>query len=239
MKTETYDLKTNIEIGKQIFENLPNDIKPGWAGLILSRFDNYVKEIPTCIKELFEIIEEQENWGNAHEQFTKIRMFGLENKSFETELYLRTAELVAKVTYNASGQSAPFDKDSGHYIPSFALKVAEHFQDKNLNEEVKSIILIFQRNKKFKDNISLAKEFIQYKKIDDILWTDWDPIGVNDIAPRDEYQSYVPEIFGLLKSNANRNEIAKILYKLETENMGMESKIENCLTIADKILALK
>ena len=85
----------------------------------------------------------------------------------------------------------------------------------------------------------MAKEFIQYKKIDDILWTDWDPIGVNDIAPRDEYQSYVPEIFGLLKSNANRNEIAKILYKLETENMGMESKIENCLTIADKILALK
>ena len=50
MKTETYDIKTNIEIGKQIFENLPNDIKPGWAGLILSRFDNYVKEIPTCIK---------------------------------------------------------------------------------------------------------------------------------------------------------------------------------------------
>ena len=166
-------------------------------------------------------------------------MFGLENKTFETELYLRTAELVAKVTYNASGQSAPFDKDSGHYIPSFALKVAEHFQDKNLNEEVKSIILIFQRNKKFKDNISLAKEFIQYKKIYDILWTDWDPIGVNDIAPSDEYQSYVPEIFGLLKSNADRNEIAKILYKLETENMGMESKIENCLTIADKILALK
>lgn len=28
-----------------------------------------------------------------------------------------------------------------------------------------------------------------YKAIDEVLWNDWDPIGVNDIAPRDEYQS--------------------------------------------------
>ncbi len=239
MKTETYDIKTNIEIGKQIFENIPNDIRPGWAGLILSRFDHYLNEIPSCVKELFQLIDYQENWKNAHEQFTKIRMFGLKNKTFETELYLRTAELVAKITYNASGQTAPFDSDSGHYIPSFALNTAEHFDDNNLNEEVKSTILIFQRNKTFKDNISLAKEFILYKKIDDILWTEWDPIGVNDIAPRDEYSSYVPEIFKLLKNNSDRIDIAKRLFKLETENMGMGSTLENCMTIADKILALR
>ena len=230
---------TNIKIGKQIFENLPNDIKPGWGGLILSRFDIHINEVPTCIKELFNIIDNQENWGNAHEQFTKIRVFGLENKTFEPKFYLRTAEFVAKITYNASGQSAPFDSDSGHYIPSFALKTAEHFNDKNLIAELRSTILIFQRNKKFKDNISLSKEFILYKEINDILWTNWDPLEVNDIAPRDEYQSYVPELFGLLKSNADRNEIAKRLFKLETKNMGAESTVENCLTIADKILALR
>lgn len=37
-----------------------------------------------------------------------------------------------------------------------------------------------------------------YKGVREILWNNWDPIGVNNIAPRDEYQSYVPEIFFLL-----------------------------------------
>jgi hypothetical protein len=36
-----------------------------------------------------------------------------------------------------------------------------------------------------------------FKRIDDILWFDWDPIGINDDAPRDEYESYTPPIFSL------------------------------------------
>jgi len=236
MTTEQYDIKTNIRIGQQIFENLPNDIRPGWAGLVLSRFDHYIQEIPTSIQELYPIIDNKDRWKEAHEQFTKIRVFGLENQNYKSEYYLRLAELVAKVTYNASGQPAPFDSDSGHYIASFALKATEHFDDNRLEEEVKSTILLFSRNKKFKDNLTVAKDFLLYKKIDDILWFDWDPIGINDLAPRDEYQSYVPEIFGLVKAKADRQEIANRLYKFETENMGMSGTIENCLTIADIIL---
>lgn len=149
---------------------------------------------------------------------------------------MRLAELVAKVTSNASGQPAPFDSDSGHHIPSLALKATEHFDDSRLEDEVKSVILLFARNKKFKDNLKGAKDFLLYKKIDDTLWFDWDPICINNIAPRDEYQSYVPEIFGLVKAKADRQEIAKRLFKLETDNMGMSGTLENCLRIADKIL---
>ena len=236
MTTEQHDIKTNIKIGQQIFENLPNDIKPGWAGLVLSRFDHYVKDIPTSIIELYPIIDDKDRWKEAHEQFSKIRLFGLENKSYKPEDFLRLAELVAKVTYNASGQPALFDSDSGHYIASLALKATELFDDNRLEEEVKSAILLFTRNKKFKDNLTTAKDFLLYKKIDDILWFDWDPIGINDIAPRDEYQGYVSEIFGLVKAKVDRHEIANRLYKLETDNMGMSGTIENCLTIADKIL---
>jgi hypothetical protein len=239
MTAEQHDLKTNVKIGQQIFENLPNDIKPGWAGLVLSRFDHYVKEIPTSICELYPIIDSKDRWKEAHQQFNKIRIWSLENESYTPECYLRLAELVAKVTYNASGQPAPFDNDSGHYIASLALKATENFDDKTLEEEVKSAILIFNRNKKFKDNLKAAKDFLIYKKIDDILWFDWDPIGINDLAPRDEYQSYVPEIFELVKANAHTQEIAIRLYKLETENMGMVGRLENCMTIADKILKAK
>lgn len=232
----TYDIKTDIQIGRQIFDNIPNDIKPGWAGLILSRFDNYIKSIPTPVNELFSIIDNQENWKQAHNQFDKIRRFLLDNKNYQPESYLLLAENVAKVTYNASNEPPPFDHDSGWWIPSCALQAAAYFDDNQLEEEVKSTILIFNRNKQFKYNIIVAKDFLVYKKIDDILWFDWDPIGVKDLAPRDEYQSYVPEIFNLKKSGADRHEIANRLLKLETENMGMSGALENCLAIADKII---
>lgn len=236
MKTEQYDIKTNIKIGREIFENIPNDIRPGWAGLVLSRFDRYIKNIPTSISELYPIIDDKDRWKEAHEQFTKIRVFGLENKNYEPENYLRLAELVAKVTYNASGQSAPFDSDSGHYIASLALKATEYFDDNRPEEEIKSAILLFSRNKKFKDNLTSAKDFLLYKKINDILWFDWDPISIYDLAQRIEYQGYVHEIFGLVKAKADRQEIANKLHKLETENMGMSGTIESCLTIAEIIL---
>ena len=236
---ETHDISTNIEIGKQIFDNVPNEIKPGWAGLILSRFDNYIKNVPKAIIDLYPIIDNQERWKEAHNQFSAIRQFSLDNENFEPRGYLQLAELVAKITYNASGQPAPFDNDSGWYISSLALKVVLYFNDARLEDEIKSSILIFNRNKKFKDNLGAAKDFIVYKKIDDILWFDWDPIGINDIAPRDEYQSYVPEIFNLKKSGADREVIAKRLLELETITIGMGSTIENCLTIADKIISVK
>ena len=36
------------------------------------------------------------------------------------------------------------------------------------------------------------------KSIDEILWNDWDPIGVNDTeGARGEYSSYALQIFGL------------------------------------------
>jgi hypothetical protein len=236
MTSPQYDIKTNIEIGLQVFENIPNDIRPGWAGLILSRFDNYIKNIPASITEIYSIIDTKDRWKEAHGQFNKIRRFLLDNKNYQPETYLLLAELVAKVTYNASGEPAPFDNDSGHHIPSLALKATEYFEDNILEEEVTSTILLFSRNKKLKDNLTAAKDFLLYRKIDDILWLEWDPIGVNDTAPRDEYQSYVPEIFKLLKSNADRQEIANKLLKFETENMGMGGTLANCLTIADKIL---
>lgn len=236
---ETRDIRTDIEIGKQIFDNVPNDIKPGWAGLILSRFDNYIKDVPKPIADLYPIIDNQERWKEAHNQFSEIRLFGLANKNYEPNTYLQLAEKVAKITYNASGQPAPFDSDSGWYIPSLALKVVLYINDVRLEDEIKSSILIFNRNKKFKDNLGAARDFIVYKKIDDILWFDWDPIGINDLAPRDEYQSYVPDIFNLKKSGATREAIAQKLFDLETINMGMGSTLENCLTIADKIISVK
>jgi hypothetical protein len=236
MRTEKHQIKTDIKIGKEIFENIPDDIKPGWAGLVLSRFDNYVRGIPTSITELYSIIDNKDRWNEAHGQFNKIRYWSFDNKDFEPKSYLLLAEKVSKIIYNCSGQSAPFDSDSGFNIPSLALQTAGYFEDSRLEEEVKSTILLFKRNKKFKDDLNAAKDFSLYKKINDILWLDWDPIGINDMAPRDEYQGYVPQFLKLKKAGADRQQIAKRLLALETEKMGMSGTLENCLRIADKII---
>jgi len=98
---------------------------------------------------------------------------------------------------------------------------------------------LFAQNTKLKYNLTSAMDFLLYKKIDDILWFDWDPIGINEFAPRNEYQSYVPEIFDLVKANATRQQIAERLFKLQTDNMGMNGSMENCLTVVEKILGSK
>lgn len=59
------------------------------------------------------------------------------------------------------------------------------------------------------------------QQIDRILWEVWDPIGVNKIAPRDEYSSYVNGIFELMVSGATDDEIATHLYNIASDEMGL------------------
>ena len=77
-----------------------------------------------------------------------------------------------------------------------------------------------------------------YLEIDEILWNDWDPIEVNDLAPRDEYQSYTPMIFTLKRKGATEEEIANKLYQIETETIGVAGNQKHCKEVARKIIEL-
>jgi hypothetical protein len=72
-----------------------------------------------------------------------------------------------------------------------------------------------------------------YDKIDEILYFDWNPIGIDQL-PRDEYQSYTPKLFNLKKLGSDRETIAQTLYELEFFIMG-SGDIEMCREIAKKI----
>lgn len=81
------------------------------------------------------------------------------------------------------------------------------------------------------------KEKKLYKAIDEILWKDWDPIGLNDNEEvRDEYQGYTPHIFSLTIQGADKLKIAEHLYKIWTVDMGMTGNKIHCEQIAEKIL---
>jgi hypothetical protein len=79
-----------------------------------------------------------------------------------------------------------------------------------------------------------------YEKIDEILWKEWDPIGVNDNEKiRDEYQGYTPHIFSLKINGVDEIKIARHLFELETVSMGMTGNKEYCERIAKKIVELE
>ncbi len=86
-----------------------------------------------------------------------------------------------------------------------------------------------------------GKELALYKTIDEILWNDWDPIGVNDFGEdaRDEYYSYLPKVYTMVNENFSAQEIGQYLFKVEFDMMGMPSTLERCILIAEKILKEK
>jgi hypothetical protein len=77
-----------------------------------------------------------------------------------------------------------------------------------------------------------------YQTIDEILWTDWDPIGINEVAPRDEYQSYTPTILNLKIKGVDSETIANKLHEIETNTIGVLGNLDKCRAVADKISKL-
>lgn len=82
-----------------------------------------------------------------------------------------------------------------------------------------------------------AEEY--HKAIDEILWTDWDPIGVNEFPEaRDEYYDYIPDIITLKMKDATAEEIAQRLNEIMTKRMALIPDIQHCMKIAEKIVSL-
>lgn len=58
--------------------------------------------------------------------------------------------------------------------------------------------------------------------VSDILFREWDPIGVNsNELCRDEYDGYVPGLVYYLLSGADESELASWLSQVQRDSMGM------------------
>lgn len=79
-----------------------------------------------------------------------------------------------------------------------------------------------------------------YKRIDEIIFYDWDPIGISNTDwPRDEYETYVPRIFGAVIKNDDPEPIAILLGVLEYDIMGLSPAESRNLTTAKQMLSAK
>jgi hypothetical protein len=70
------------------------------------------------------------------------------------------------------------------------------------------------------------------------LFYDWDPIGINDSGPDDEYDSYIGNIYRLLASGASEIQIVERLYQIETIDLGLNGNRQQLRNVAEKLLKL-
>ena len=82
------------------------------------------------------------------------------------------------------------------------------------------------------------KEFT--RKVDLILWRDWDPIGAG--VPKDEYSSYALTIAGKAWRGESKKSMLDYLYWAENENIGLELTREQAdmknAPVVDRIIEL-
>ncbi len=79
-----------------------------------------------------------------------------------------------------------------------------------------------------------------YSRLDEILWTEWDPIGVNDDErARDEYYGYLPGLLRLVLDGASATQIAAYLHGITTQQMGLSSTLTAHMAVAEKIHRLE
>jgi hypothetical protein len=74
-------------------------------------------------------------------------------------------------------------------------------------------------------------------RIDEVLHYRWDPIGVAGVPQaRDEYESYVPQVFQLLKGTVDGKDVADYLNWLGTEHIGMGSDPSRDAEVVEALL---
>jgi len=70
-----------------------------------------------------------------------------------------------------------------------------------------------------------------------ILFEDWNPIGINDDGPEDEYDSYIGGVYRILASQGSEDDLINYLYEMEIEKMGVPEHNKNLTReVAKKLL---
>ncbi len=75
-----------------------------------------------------------------------------------------------------------------------------------------------------------------HRRCDEVLHYMWDPIGVSGIpAARDEYDSYVPQVFSLVWNGSDEAALVRYLLSVESEQMGLAANPSRANEVAEVI----
>jgi len=84
----------------------------------------------------------------------------------------------------------------------------------------------------------VAEKHIAYR-VEEVLMSDWDPIGVAGFPEaKGEYDSYIGRVLMLLERKGAPEEIADYLDSIVTTQMGLVARRDHSMKVAQKLLAL-
>jgi hypothetical protein len=77
------------------------------------------------------------------------------------------------------------------------------------------------------------------RDVNTVLYDEWDPLALAGVAPRDEYESYVPQLIRLALGDDAREAVAMQLAQVEVRQMSLTlTAPAHRLAIADRIIDL-
>lgn len=138
-----------FEAGKLIFESLPSEIRPQWANNILRSVVERTGIKSDVIDRVISTADCPDQWGKAHDVFSAVRgktlqvdQWGPHPQKTLLERHLVLAELVAKVTYNATNPPDEFDEDSGWWIAPCLKDILDLVGDKAFSKAIWSVVCL-------------------------------------------------------------------------------------------------
>ena len=123
-----------LEIGRIIFEQIPPAKRPKWAASVLQLATSWIRHIPE-IDYVLAIARDPREWEKGHIAFDRIRNLTLINKEEFIECLLLLAENTAKVIYNETNPTDPFDADSGWWIAENLWSITAKINDAEFEQK--------------------------------------------------------------------------------------------------------
>lgn len=103
--------------GKEIFEWIESERRPDWAANILSWAVERSRVSIAEIDEVLAVARDPARWPEAHDMHSALaRAYRDAHKGDVVQAVLNIAVTTVKVTYNASGERAPFDHHAGWWM---------------------------------------------------------------------------------------------------------------------------
>ncbi|MCE9533162.1 MAG: hypothetical protein K8T89_18850 [Planctomycetes bacterium] len=144
-----------LEAGKLIYEVVPLRVRPRWASNALQLVLNRSGVRASLFDLVMTVANQEDLWESGHRVFSMVRKSTLHSDecrrtrglSTEEELFasiLSLAELVSKVTYNATDPPDEFDVDSGWWIAASLRGFMNHrWQDDEFADAAWATLITF------------------------------------------------------------------------------------------------
>lgn len=220
----------------QLFDEVPLHLKPSWLCLILTYFNVYFEDAPEVALEFISIMDNDRRWFEMNEFSEKITEIRLNNTNTKLNNYYLYLENAAKISIKVFEGITTFDPNTGYELVNILNSAAQDISDDHfIIYDLEIAFTLFKYELSMSESVKTAADFLIFKKIDKVLWFDWDPLSLNQNWIRHEYMSYIKEILKLVKEDVPTEGIAYQIYQLEVTMFNLRPFYYNCLKIAQKI----